>query len=533
MRGMWSFDAPRRWRIAAVIGTVALGGCGGAGSPGSAGRAGGTHAGPGAPTARHAAGPYRWLVRTTGAPPSIQAENALPGTTAWRLPGPADQLGGLASGNVRGYASPETVWPGQTLRIAAEAPGARHLRITIYRMGWYGGTGGRAVLVSRSLPVLHQPACAHVSATGLSSCHWRPSLRIPLPPALPSGVYIAKLTAATGHSDVLFVLGARRPAPLLAMLPTATYEAYNGWGGDSLYPGGADRVGATGTTQGVAVSYARPYDSITGAGQFFSRDVAMVRFLERHLAPVSYTSSEGVQADPGQLRRARVVLDFGHSEYWSSEQARAFAAARDSGVSLLFLSSDTMAWRVRFSDAQTIVAYKEHVALDPNRAAPTGDFGATAAAITGSRYLGCILARVPQPGPPTYLLAPWHPAPALAPSWLFAGTGLTAASTIPGVLGYELDQTGTGTPPGTVTVGGGTAPCMSVEAGEPAPPPGPGQASSTLYTSPSGAFVFASGTLSWELGLEPVPSASPQAPRAPQPALVRMTLNLIGHALVR
>lgn len=46
----------------------------------------------------------------------------------------------------------------------------------------------------------------------------------------------------------------KQPQPLLAQLPTATYEAYNAWGGDSLYPGGR-RVQITGTTQGVAVSY--------------------------------------------------------------------------------------------------------------------------------------------------------------------------------------------------------------------------------------------------------------------------------------
>ena len=42
---------------------------------------------------------------------------------------------------------------------------------------------------------------------------------------------------------------AARSQPLLAQLPTATYEAYNAWGGDSLYPGGGDRVRITGTTQ--------------------------------------------------------------------------------------------------------------------------------------------------------------------------------------------------------------------------------------------------------------------------------------------
>ncbi len=118
---------------------------------------------------------------------------------------------------------------------------------------------------------------------------------------------------------------ATRPQPLLAQLPTSTYEAYNAWGGDSLYPGGADRVGLTGTTQGVEVSYDRPYDSVTGAGQFFARDVALVRFLERYGYPVSYTTSEGVDADPGQLAGHKALIDFGHSEYWSARQTDGFA----------------------------------------------------------------------------------------------------------------------------------------------------------------------------------------------------------------
>ncbi len=517
---------PRGLAAALAIGVLGASGCGG--GHGAAQRTRPTgHARPAA-----AALPYRWLVPTTGAPPSVPSENRAPGTSAWRLPGPAADVGGLAQGVIRGYASPETVRPGQTLRIAVDAPGARRVGIALFRMGWYGGTGGREVLISRPLPVGPQPPCAHDFRTGLTTCSWRPSLTVPVPAALPSGVYIAKLSAADGQSDVLFVVQAARPAPLLAMLGTSTYEAYNAWGGDSLYPGGTDTVGLTGTTQGVAVSYRRPYDSITGAGQFFARDVAMVRFLEREGVPVSYTTSEGVQADPGQLLGARAVMDFGHSEYWSAQEAQAFAAARDHRVNLLFLSSDTMAWRVRYTDVgTTIVGYKEHAALDPGHADPTGAFGAAAAALTGSRYLGCILARISQPGPPTYALADWQPTPGLQPSWLFAGTGLTAGSTIPGIVGYELDTTGAGTPAGTITVGHGTADCMSTEPGEPTPPSGPGQATSTLYTAPSGAFVFGSGTLSWELGLEPVPSASPEAPAAPDPALVRLTLNLIGRAL--
>lgn len=471
----------------------------------------------------------------------MAVENRHRGTTAWRLPGPATDVGGLAHGDVIGYVARQSLSPGQTQRIYVSAPGAARMRIRVFRMGWYGATGGREVLISHPLPVVSQPPCTHREATGLTECDWHPTLRFTIPPALPSGVYIAQLSARGGQSDCLFVVRASGPAPLLAQLPTATYEAYNAWGGDSLYPGGADRVGVTGTTQGIEVSYDRPYASVTGAGEFFARDVAMVRFLERYGYPVAYTTSESVDEDPAQLSGHRALIDFGHSEYWSARQADAFARARNSGTSLLFFGSDTLGWRVRYAPASpagseagqpdhSIVAYKEHAALDPDRSQPPGAFRDGGASLTGSAYLGCITPRVARPGPPTYRYYDWTPGPALRPSWLFAGTGITAATRIPGIVGYELDQRTDASPPGTWAVGSGAAPCMTPEPGEPAPGPGQDQAETTISTA-SGPLVFATGTLGWELGLEPVPSASPDAPLAPDPRVVAMTRNLLAHVL--
>lgn len=485
---------------------------------------------------------YRWLVRTDGAQPSVSAENRQPGTRAWRLPGPAAQIGGLAHGDVVGYVSREAVRVGETERIYVSAPGARRVTIDIFRMGWYRGRGGREVLASNALPVRAQPPCAHRFATGLTECAWHPTLTFAIPSALPTGVYIAKLSAHTGQSDCLFVVLGVRPQPLLAQLPTATYEAYNGWGGDSLYPGGQDRVRITGTTQGVEVSYDRPYASDTGAGQFFARDVAMVRFLERYDYPVSYTTSESVDEDPSQLRGHRALIDFGHSEYWSERQAGAFARARDSGTSLLFFGSDTLAWRIRYARAshaatdagapdRTIIAYKEYAALDPDRSRPTGVFPNRGAALTGSAYVGCITPRLAETGPPTYRYYAWVPAPRLRPRWLYARTAMSATSVILGIVGYELDELTAASPPGTEVVGTGNAPCMGREAGEPRPGRGYGQAQTTLYRTRSGAIVWNSGILGWELGLEPVPSASPEAPTAPNRYVVAITRNLLAHVL--
>ena len=441
-----------------------------------------------------------------------------------------------------GYVARQAVRVGQTERIYVSAAGAATVRIRIFRMGWYSGKGGREVLASARLRVVPQPPCAHSLDTGLTQCAWHPTLTFVVPSALPTGVYIAKLSARTGQSDCLFVVLAARPQPLVAQLPTLTYEAYNAWGGDSLYPGGADRVRITGATQGVEVSYQRPYDSITGAGQFFARDVAMIRFLERYGYPVSYTTSESVDEDPGQLTGHRALIDFGHSEYWSERQAAAFAHARNSGTSLLFFGSDTLAWRVRYAQAsrgagdrgapdQTIIAYKQYTALDPDRAQPTGAFPNGGAALTGSAYLGCITPRLRQPGPPSYRYYPWFPELGPHPAWLYVRARMRSAIAIPGIVGYELDATTAASPRGTQVIGGGYAPCMGAEAGERRPGRGDNLAQTTIYTARSGALVFNTGTLGWELGLEPVPSASPDAPRAPNPFLVTMTRDLLARVL--
>jgi hypothetical protein len=181
-----------------------------------------------------------------------------------------------------------------------------------------------------------------------------------------------------------------------------------------------------------------------------------------------------------------------------------------------------------------MVAYKEHAAEDPNLYNPTGIFPDRGARLAGSAYLGCITPRIPHAGPPVYRYYDWYPTANLQPAWLFAHTGITTATRIRGIVGYELDQRTSQTPAGTRLIGYGSAPCMAHRADEPGEPvagAGDDLAETTLYTAPSGAIVFDTGTLGWELGLEPVPSASPDAPTAPNRYVVGMTRNLLAHVL--
>jgi hypothetical protein len=527
---------------------LALAGCGGGSrGAGSASLAEPTHVSTGSAVVSvlAASGDYHWTVPTAGPPPPIAAENRAPGTTAWRLPGSARLIGGAAHGPIAGYVAEQAISPGQTQRVFVTAPGARSVRVAVYRMGFYGGRGGRLVLESGKLPAITQPRCGHSFRTGLTECRWHTTLAFAIAQSLPSGVYLVKLSASTGaQSDCMFVLRSARPPALLVQIPTATYEAYNAWGGDSLYPGGTLPVAATHSTQGVEVSYDRPYESETGAGQFFVREVAIVRFLERYGYPVGYTTDASVDTDPGQLRRVRAVIDAGHSEYWSTRQEHAFARTRERGTSLLFLSSDTLAWRVRYVPAGSgsseagapdhrVIAYKEFAGQDPDRVHPSGLFPGGGASLTGSAYDGCITPRVrfngPGQPPPTYLYYPWQPSPALRPVWFFAGTGVTPSTRIPGISGYELDERAPTTPRGTRVLGRSVGVrCMGFD--EPSPIRG-SVAETTLYESPSGAVVFASGTLGWLYGLSPVPEASPDARLAPDGRVVAMTRNLLERVL--
>ncbi|MEA2470894.1 MAG: hypothetical protein QOE38_1893, partial [Thermoleophilaceae bacterium] len=467
--------------------------------------------GPGAGVPQHARG-FDWVESFAGSPRSVADENRQRGTGAWRL------RGARARGHIRGYVAEQSIRPGQTQRVYVDAPRSRWIRIDVYRMGWYGGRGGRLVLSSHKLKPRRQHTCPRDQQTGLVECNWRPSLSFAIPPGLTSGVYVVKMMSDTGAaSDSMFVLEAAteaKPSRLLVQLSTATYEAYNSWGGDSLYPGGQP-VAATGTTQGVEVSFHRPYKTRTGAGQLFSRDIAAIQFVEREGYDASYTTGPSVDTSPAQTMGHKVLLDVGHSEYWSQGQADAFRRARDAGTNLAFLASNTMVWRVRYA-GHRIVAYKEHAASDPDRTKPTGLMPLAGAPIAGTAWQQCVTPRVAGSSGTTYHYYPWRPSAALQPDWLFKDTGFTASSQVPGIVGYEPDRTTPASPPGTQIVGSGNTLCQAH-----GPLLGTGQ--STLYTAPSGALVFSSGTLGWQLALSPVPDESPDVPRRPDPRLVKLT----------
>jgi len=310
-----------------------------------------------------------------GAPTSASAQVACPnsipvvqenncsgaGTSSWQLDNYSEQIGGFATKTSfnRGEAVP--------LKIARNATaGSTTVNIRVYRMGWYGGLGGRQVRVTNNVVVNNNLTCNPMDpTTGKYDCgNWAVTYTIPSSALPASGVYLVKLTAGTLENRIVFVVRDDNRVPesrLLYLLPTATYEAYNNWGGKSLYfdtLGGGNTV--AGTPRAVKVSFNRPLDKAEAdRDRFIGPDFYLLSWLERQGYDVSYSDDVQAHLDGPELRQHKVIVISGHSEYWSLEEFANIKAARDAGVHIANFGANTAYWKVRYEDgARTLVEYK-------------------------------------------------------------------------------------------------------------------------------------------------------------------------------
>ena len=414
----------------------------------------------------------------------ITDENALRGTNLWRLRQPA-------LSEIAGYASSTSVTHGETIRFFVTSKDPR-FTLEIFRTGWYAGAGGRRMSEAISLTGIDQPACPPDATTGLIDCDWTESHAITIPPNWLSGVYLAKLTGdpSGNQSYIMFVVRDDRSAALVFQSAVTTYQAYNNWGGKSLY--GFNSTGAPARK----VSFDRPYGSAFGTGGYlFQWEYNMVRFLEREGYDVTYTTNIDTHLRPESLRRARAVLFVGHDEYWTWEMRNHIEAARDAAVHLGFFSANDGYWQIRLENGErTIVAYKE--------AALSSDPVATDGNPANDHLITTKFRDVPVSRAEESLMGVMYGESQIdgdividnASHWVFANTGVKNGDKLKGLLGYEVDWIhGVASPPGLVRLA--HSPFVN-DRGQ------SGVSDMTIYTAPSGAIVFATGTIQWSWGLD-------------------------------
>src|SRR5919199_2367469 len=188
------------------------------------------------------------------------------------------------------------------------------------------------------------------------------ALGLVVPPDWVSGYYEARLRLTAGTQagrfyPVWFVVRepALRASAIVVQVPVNTWQAYNNWGGRSLYDFNS------GGARASRVSFDRPYAVRVPGAQAspLPWEIQLVRFLEREGYDVSYQTDADTDRDPASLLRHRLVMTAGHSEYWTKAMRDGFESARDHGTNLVFTGANNAYWQVRYEDGRrTIVGYK-------------------------------------------------------------------------------------------------------------------------------------------------------------------------------
>jgi hypothetical protein len=445
----------------------------------------------------------------------VQRENLLPGTGAWRLPQ-------APAGTVQGYASEVSVQPGDVIHLHVSTVPAQRYRVIVYRIGWYRGWGGRLVACSPDcqgdVQGSPQPVRAFDLSTGFLDAGWPVTDQLTVGDAWTSGYYLVELVLTTGldagQGSWIPVIVREPPSQdsqILVQAAVNTWQAYNTWGGRSLY------YNHTGIGDNH-VSFNRPYDPTQAKTAQDGLNLnlpptwefPLVRFLERYGYDVSYTSDVDIDANPDELLRHRLVVVAGHDEYWTKTLRDAFELARGSGTNLAFMGANTGYWQIRYADNQrTIVEYRNANAdPEPDPALKTVRFRDLQPPRPECQLLGIQSGGI---GIRDYAVNP----AAISDPW-FKGTGFTATSSFPGLVGYEWDA---------ITPGCQTPPLTDFfhyEGHQYA------NADAVRYTAPSGARVFAAGSFRFSWGLDPSTNPADPGPTYRNPGLQRFMQNALN-----
>lgn len=463
----------------------------------------------------------------------IARENALPGTRDWMLTNTrVDPATKWRCPWIEGYCSHTSIRVGEELTVYVSTNPASEFTLEIYRLGHYGGAGGRLLRTYESLPGCVQPNPV-VGPDRLRDCLWEPSVSFRIPADWVSGVYLGKLTELRGgvQSYVTFIVRDDRRADFLFQCSDFTWQAYNRWPTQfSLYDNGEHQWWWGG---GVRVSCNRPYGRYCqifdaplsqGSGEFLLWEFPLAYWLEAQGFDVTYCSNLDTHRNPVGLRRVKGLLSVGHDEYWTLEMFRNVQAAIAAGVSVAFLSGNAVCGRIALSADGRGVADRvfERVGVF-GPPGGTRDFVAMNS-LPHERPYANELVGAHSTGPVTggadwTCVAPDH--------WLFAGTGMKRGDAIPGLVGWEWH--------------GDPAPIPGLEivaAGPTQDAPGKlngGTFTATVYPGPKRNFVFNAATIWWADGLsEPPGYLRPgvyTTPRGPDPRVQRLTRNVLERML--
>ena len=461
----------------------------------------------------------------------VKAENRRTGTREWLLSRTrVDPATKWRCPWVEGYVSHTSIRAGETLGFFVSTNPAASFDIAIYRLGFYGGAGGRLMANLGPFPGTVQPD-PPVGPKRVRHCAWKASSELQIPADWLSGVYLGRLTEHRDgiQSYVVFIVRDDRKADFLFQCPDHTWQAYNRWPDHfALYDDGASDWYWGGSVQ---VSFDRPYGRYCqildaplsqGSGEFLLWEFPLAFWLEEQGFDVTYISNQDTHREPDRLLRAKGMLSVGHDEYWTIGMFEAVKKAVDQGLSVAFLSGNTCCGRILFDDR--LRAFERTDVFGPPD--PAMKFVAMNTLPHRSPWANTLIGA--HSTWPVTGGADWTCQ--LPDHWLFEGTGMKKGDSVPGLVGWEWHGDPAKDIPGLEIVASG--PTQSA----PGQPNG-GMYTATCHPGPKCNFVFNAATIWWSLGLSTPPGFlrpsvyTTPCPQGPDPRVARMTRNLLDRMM--
>jgi hypothetical protein len=276
--------------------------------------------------------------------PWLIAENRRPGTLNWicNVVQPDHAL--------EGYASQVSAVPGDDVAVFVNTT-ARAVQVQAYRMGYYQGLGGRLVWQGDMVAAGPQSAPEVSPGIGTVRCAWSPTTTVSITDAWPPGCYLLKLVDNSGQEQFvpLTVRDDASTAAYVIQNSVTTWQAYNLYGGYSLYYG--PNAGGTPVfaDRARAVSFDRPYPQTwaSGAADFVGNELPLLFHLESLGLDLTYWTDVDLHANPSLLSKHRCVFSLGHDEYWSRPMRDGAVQAVANGLNFAFLGANACYRQIR------------------------------------------------------------------------------------------------------------------------------------------------------------------------------------------
>jgi hypothetical protein len=269
----------------------------------------------------------------------VATENALAGSTAWRL-------GSYDGAVAAAYASQTSAKCGDKVTLHTTSSSLK-LSVVAYRMGYYGGAGARGVLATSSyVRGYGQPAplMIRTDAQGRTidmptARNWSQSFSFRIDGSFTPGMYLIKVYDANNRGSYVPLI-VRDDAGIhdkVVLHSVATWQAYNKFGGASAY---------TSPVQSKRVSYDRPLLQNQGTGDFLSLEYGYIYWAEKQGFDLNYAADTDLHTRPGIYDWANTMVLLSHTEYWSTAMRQTVDAGIASGKNLASMGANQLYWRI-------------------------------------------------------------------------------------------------------------------------------------------------------------------------------------------